>query len=254
MRGRAAWLCQRDSLSLCRHVYDVHRFERILSYDCGVPGATRPFTSSHSVNIPPQIIQELETDRALFTICRSFTGMFRSAVIPTASKRSEILNFLATTCVFSEGVKPRPHGSFTGLVSNNTLVLSAETLLDVNRGILRVRESDPDKAKRLRGWLAEAKDQWPFLEGRESQKAKILAAMLECKELKPIWLPQAKSTHPGFGYHVAIAAAAIAYDLPIAGYGLRPYAVIDRYFELPGLFDARTEAWFGTTRKEVDSK
>ena len=159
------------------------------------------------------------------------------------------MRFLATTCVFSESIKPRPHPSFSRFVSTNTLVLSGETLIDVQRGILRIAQCDPEKAQRLRNWLMEAKDRWPIIEGREREKSKILAEMLECRPLKYLWMPEPRAASPTFQYPIAIAAAAIAYDLPIAGYGLGPYTVIDSYFKLPGLFDARTEAWFGTHKR-----
>ncbi|MBN8934395.1 MAG: hypothetical protein J0G97_22055 [Rhizobium pusense] len=92
--------------------------------------------------------------------------------------------------------------------------------------------------------------------GGEQEKAKLVAAMLECCELKNIWLPQPKATHPGFGCHVSIAAAAIAYKLSLEGFGIDTFLQIDRYFSLPGIFDLKDESWrFAASEcRAVDSK
>ncbi|WP_155272898.1 hypothetical protein [Agrobacterium tumefaciens] len=42
---------------------------------------------------------------------------------------------------------------------------------------------------------------------------------------------------------MSIAAAAITYELPLAGFGIDTFLQIDRYFSLPGIFDLKDESW-----------
>lgn len=152
------------------------------------------------------------------------------------------MKYLATTCLVSEVSKPRQKPHVLEFIAKNTFVFSPETLIDVQRGILRTSRTNPQKAAELREWLSSVSGSWPLVSGREQEKAKLVAAMLECRELKNIWLPQPKAAHPGFGYHVSIAAAAIAYELPLAGFGIDTFLQIDRYFGLPGIFDLKMKA------------
>jgi hypothetical protein len=164
-----------------------------------------------------------------------------------AEKRSKPLKYLATTCLVSEVSKPRQKPHVLEFIATNTFVFSPETLIDVQRGILRTSRTNPQKAAELREWLSSVSSSWPLVSGREQEKAKLVAAMLECRELKNIWLPQPRAAHPGFGYHVSIAAAAIAYELPLAGFGIDTFLQIDRYFSLPGIFDLKDESWRSAT-------
>ncbi|AVH43656.1 hypothetical protein [Agrobacterium tumefaciens] len=157
------------------------------------------------------------------------------------------MKYLATTCLVSEVAKPRPKPHVLEFIATNTFVLSPETLIDIQRGILRTSRTNPHKAAELREWLSSVSGRWPLVSGREQEKAKLVAAMLECRELKNIWLPQPKAAHPGFGYHVSIAAAAITHELPLAGFGIDTFLQIDRYFSLPGIFDLKDESWRSAT-------
>lgn len=153
------------------------------------------------------------------------------------------MKYLATTCLVSEVSKPRQKPHVLEFISTNTFVFSDETLIDVQRGILRTSRTNPRKAAELREWLSSVSRDWPLVSGREQEKAKLVAAMLECRELKNIWLPQPRAAHPSFGYHVAIAAAAVTYELPLAGFGIDTFLEIDRYFGLPGIFDLKDQKW-----------
>lgn len=151
----------------------------------------------------------------------------------------------------SEISKPRQDAHVLEFLSRNSFVFSDETLIDIQRGIHRITKTNPQKAFELRDWLSSVSSDWPLVSGREQQKAKVLAAMLECRQLKTLWLPHPKAAHPGFGYHVAIAATAIAYDLPLACFGIDAFLRIDRYFELPGLYDLKSQGWRSATKESL---
>ncbi|MGF9564693.1 hypothetical protein AAIH70_14360 [Neorhizobium sp. BT27B] len=161
------------------------------------------------------------------------------------------MKILASTCFFSEESKPRRHPLFQDLVRRHNFVVSTGTLADTYRGIIRLRRSHPLKAVGLELWLAEANERWPVLVGREREFLRVEAEMLECVPLKNIWMPQPRSTRPGFGHQVSIAATAIAYDLPIASYGVDTYAIIDSHFQLPGLIDAKTGNWVTGSKRRA---
>lgn len=151
----------------------------------------------------------------------------------------------------SEVSKPRQKAHVLEFISRNSFVFSGDTLIDIHRGIHRTAKTNPQKAFELRDWLLSVSSDWPLVSGREQQKAKVLAAMLECRQLKTLWLPNPRAAHPSFGYHVAIAATAIAYDLPLAGFGIDTFLRIDRRFEIPGLYDLKSQSWRSASKESL---
>ncbi|WP_156379851.1 hypothetical protein [Rhizobium sp. Leaf383] len=157
------------------------------------------------------------------------------------------MTFIGTTCLISESTKPRPNPQVVSFLANNTIVLPSAVITDVERGILRLSSHDPQRASRLRDWLNSQREAWPILNSREREAAQVLAAILECKPLKNIWLPQPKAHNPKLAYHVFIAASAIAYDLPIATVGTDRLLSINSFFPLPGIFSAKDGIWTTAT-------
>lgn len=153
------------------------------------------------------------------------------------------MKFLATPCLISQTNKPEVKPRVLEFIEQSSLVVSAESLTEIQRGIVRIARTKPEKAAELREWYAETLHKRPLLSGREDIKASVLATMLEQKELRCLWLPAPKAQHPAFGYHIALAATAVAYGLPIAGIGIQPFVHIDRYFSLPGLYDVTNAQW-----------
>lgn len=64
--------------------------------------------------------------------------------------------YLLDTNVVSELRRPRPHGavlSWIGGVNDRDLHIAAVTLGEIQAGIERTREGDPEKAKEIEDWL-----------------------------------------------------------------------------------------------------
>lgn len=153
------------------------------------------------------------------------------------------MRYITTTCLISETCKPRPKPHILDFAASNDLVFTPATLIDIERGILRIMQTNPAKGVALREWFAHERERRPVLTGREQETAKVLATILECRHLKHVWLPDPKAKHPSFGHHAATAAAAIAHELPIAAVSVKPFVAINEYFSIPGVFDAATERW-----------
>ncbi|WP_157019372.1 PIN domain-containing protein [Mesorhizobium xinjiangense] len=153
------------------------------------------------------------------------------------------MKFIATTCLISETHKPRPRQHILDFIASNEMVFTPATLIDIERGILRVTQTNPAKAAALREWFAQERARRVILTGRARETSKMLAAILECRHLKYIWLPDPKSKHPSYGVHAATAAAAIVHELPIAAAGIKAYLAINEYFSIPGIYDVTSDRW-----------
>lgn len=179
-------------------------------------------------------------------------GLFRSwslhrRILRREKKRRVRMTFIGTTCLISETSKPRPNPRVVEFIANNAIVLPSTVITEIERGILRVSVTDPQRSSRLRDWLTSQSEVWPVLHGREHEAARVLAEMLECRPLRNVWLPQPKTQNPKLAYHVFVAASAIAYDLPVATIGTECLSIIDAFFPLPGIFCATNGSWTTAT-------
>jgi len=74
--------------------------------------------------------------------------------------------YLLDTNVVSELRRPRPHGAVVAWlqsVDDASLFLSAVTLGEIQAGIERTREQDPEKAAEIEAWLERVASAWNVL-------------------------------------------------------------------------------------------
>lgn len=74
--------------------------------------------------------------------------------------------YLLDTNVVSELRRPRPHGAVVAWlqsVEDASLFLSAVTLGEIQAGIERTREQDPEKAAEIEAWLERVASAWNVL-------------------------------------------------------------------------------------------
>ena len=74
--------------------------------------------------------------------------------------------YLLDTNVISELRRPRPHGGVTAwleAVANEDLHLSAVTLGELQAGVEKTREQDPEKAAEIEAWIDQVAQTWNVL-------------------------------------------------------------------------------------------
>ncbi|MEO9340458.1 hypothetical protein ABFT80_23895 [Mesorhizobium sp. SB112] len=162
------------------------------------------------------------------------------------------MTFIASTCLVSETPKQRPNAQALDFLSSHDIVFTSATLVDIQRGINRAAQTNPSKAADLQKWLTSERTKRSVLSERMWETARVLAAILECRPLKNVWLPDPKVRNPSFGHHVATAAAAIAYGLPIAAISVKEFVKIDAHFMMPGVYDVLAKRW--VSRQEPTGK
>lgn len=140
--------------------------------------------------------------------------------------------------------KPNPHIlAWLESVAGEPITISFSAVFEIQRGIENLRGRDPEKAGELQHWLERllASD-IPFLP-MDADTARFYGMMTSAPALRDLWVPDSKAKRPKPGQDLAIAATAIAYDIPIATRNLKDFVRIDRQFPLPGLFDPVTREW-----------
>ncbi|WP_028748277.1 hypothetical protein [Rhizobium mesoamericanum] len=162
------------------------------------------------------------------------------------------MNFIITTCVFSQSSKSRPLANVSEFLSRNRISVTPSTLVDVEYGIARIAEEDPAKAVELREWLKIEKDRFEIIADHSETYRKTIVKLLACKPMQGLWTNQAAAKQLAFRHVVWVAAAALANELPIATMSPRVYGEIAQHFPLPGIYDPSADAWY--TRKAFGPK
>lgn len=112
------------------------------------------------------------------------------------------MNFIITTCVFSQSSKPRPLASVSAFLSSNRIFVTPSTLVDVELGIARLADVDPAKAVKLREWLKFEKDRFKLVADHNDAYRKTIAKFLVCKPIQGLWTNQSASKQLAFRHAV----------------------------------------------------
>lgn len=167
--------------------------------------------------------------------------MLESVPLKQIIGRSNEEAFCAVSCVLSDASRPRPE--IAEFLRREDVFVTQETIIDIVRGITRIKETYPDKCHRLGDWLDRELSKRSVLSSRIVETAHVIAAIMECRQLKNVWLPHQRKRNPTFGHHVATAATAIANGIPIAAVSVTKFLEIDRYFPLPGVYEVLSRTW-----------
>ncbi|MEP3048985.1 MAG: hypothetical protein ABJL55_21790 [Roseibium sp.] len=108
--------------------------------------------------------------------------------------------------------------------------------LEIERGIVRLRRSNPSKADTLDLWFHELRSKLPFIPMSLSA-AHIHAEMTSESALRHLWINDPRAKSPGPRQALAIAATAIASGSCLVTRNTSDFELVDRYFPLPGLIN-----------------
>ncbi|TCP80820.1 hypothetical protein C8J31_11461 [Rhizobium sp. PP-CC-2G-626] len=155
------------------------------------------------------------------------------------------MTFILDTNILSNAQTPRPDASIRSwLLVQEKVAIPFPVILEIEQGICEVRKTNPGKAARLSHWLAEIFTTDYLYPAITPEVASRLAELNCCGPLKQLWYTEVR--HPKAkkpGQDLLIAAIAIVHDLPIATLDVHDFALIDRFYALPGVYDPSRDAW-----------
>jgi toxin FitB len=149
--------------------------------------------------------------------------------------------YLLDTSVISEFSKDSHHQH---VAFRNWLITVPEHLLhvpygaalEIQRGIVRLRQTNPKRADWLDLWFDDLQLRLPFIP-MTLMAARIHAEMTSENSLKHLWINDPRKKQPGPRQALAIAATAIASGSCLVTRNTSDFELIDRYFALPGLIN-----------------
>jgi predicted nucleic acid-binding protein len=155
--------------------------------------------------------------------------------------------FILGTDVVSNLRKKRPHPNLLSWMDEigwQELATTVLTVMEIQIGIERARRSDAATADNVQQWLAGLlRVGKPHVLPLGTEAAVLLGQMNETPQLRNFILhdPGAKTTKTGAD--LAIASIAIAHNAVVATGNGSDFLVINRHFQLPGLYDPFDGKW-----------
>lgn len=155
--------------------------------------------------------------------------------------------YLLDTSVLSEFTLKEPHPSFRIwilAVPERALAISASALIETQRGIEKLKASNPGRAAELDSWLTAllARTDVRFLP-MNPRAARLYGRMTAVPALKNLWVPDAHAKRPKLGQDLQVAATAVAYQVPVASVNVKDFLQVHAHFPLPGLFNPHSSNW-----------
>lgn len=154
------------------------------------------------------------------------------------------MEFIITTCVFSQSNRPRPAANVDEFLKTNDIFLTPPTLVDVELGISCIAESNPAKAAEVREWFKLERHSYRMISEYSEDFHKALVRLLSCRAVQNHWASQTAATAFKVRQSIWVAAAAISHEIPIATMAPRLYSAIDQHVALPGVYDPANQTWY----------
>jgi len=143
--------------------------------------------------------------------------------------------------IFDPQGSPVVKGWFASLPPGHTAIPQF-VYLEFYFGIEKIREKNPAKYETLNRFIADVEREFGFLEVTPAEH-RILAQMMLCRPLKPLWQSDPRAQRVGCRFDVHIAATAMAHNRTVATRNIGDFLLINRHFALPGLFDPWMGIW-----------
>lgn len=149
------------------------------------------------------------------------------------------------TNVLSELARPRPRWRVTEWLrtSKATLAIPYTAVYEIERGILKLRSTDPNRAADLSLWLENLLSSKMQFLSMDAAVARVSAAITSVPALRDLWMPDVRSRNPKSREDLAIAALAITRGAAIATINVNDFVRINSYFPLPGVYDPVSANW-----------
>jgi hypothetical protein len=120
------------------------------------------------------------------------------------------MEFIITTCIFSQSNKPRPAADVDQFLKSNDIFLTPPTLIDIELGISSLAETNPAKAAEVREWFKLERHSFRMISEYSGDFHEALVRLLGCKAVQNHW--RAHPTAKSFNVRqcIWVAAAAIS--------------------------------------------
>ncbi|MEE4013425.1 PIN domain-containing protein [Roseibium sp. FZY0029] len=149
--------------------------------------------------------------------------------------------YLLDTSIISEFAKDscKQHAglrNWLNLVPDCALYVPYGAALEIQRGIFRLRHTNPLKADSLDLWFDDLRTRIPFIP-MTLEASRIHAEMTSERALTHLWINDPRKKRPRPSQALAIAATAITSGSCLVTRNVSAFELIDRYFPLPGLIN-----------------
>lgn len=155
--------------------------------------------------------------------------------------------FILDTDVVSNLRKKKPHPSLVSCIDEvgwQDLATTVLTIMEIQIGIERARRSNEATADSVQQWLAGLLQVGkPHVLALDTDAALLLGKMNETPRLRDFLVQDPATRKTKAGADLAIASIAIANNAVVATGNGSDFLVINRHFQLPGLYDPFDSKW-----------
>ncbi len=154
------------------------------------------------------------------------------------------LGYLLDTCVLSETSRRNPHPAVVRFIETaKNLMLPIAVVMEFQMGITEISHRDPVRAVRLATWYQRlAASGLPVID-TNTEVAEVWGVLAADPRLKNLFVANARAQKPRAGQDLHIAAVALVHRLPIATMNVKDFALIDRLYPLPGIYNPMEDQW-----------
>jgi len=138
--------------------------------------------------------------------------------------------------VIRESSKPRPQPQVMEILrSRPNLLLPAAALMEIQKGISAIANTNPLKAVRLSAWYVDLIDgKYPIV-ATDANFIEKWGALSSDPSLKNL---------TAYGQDIQIAAAALVCRAPIATFNVKDFMFINARYPLPGIYNPKEGIWY----------
>lgn len=153
--------------------------------------------------------------------------------------------FLLDTNVISETVKRNPHPNVVRFFETaEELWIPAGALLEINMGIAKVANTNPQKAVELGRWYNDLIESGIDVAATTQSVIDKWGVLLGDVRLLNLTVPRVGHSKPRAGQDLHIAAAALVRGLAIATFNVKDFLLINEYYPLAGVYNPKEDFWY----------
>lgn len=164
------------------------------------------------------------------------------------------IRYVLDTCIVSASSKREPDPvvvDWMRCVEYAAIPMGA--LVEFEQGIYMCKDKEPHKFERLMQWRIDLLNTGITLLETDARVALQYGRMRACKPLKSLWYPNPQMEVQRGGQDIHIAATAIVNGYCVATFNVDDFMLIHQWFELPGLYNPKTDTWHVTPRGMADA-
>jgi predicted nucleic acid-binding protein len=155
--------------------------------------------------------------------------------------------YVLDTDIVSNLRKQRPHPALLRWIEQTgwqEIATTVFTIMEIQMGIERARQSDTTVATRVEAWLAGLLQVGqPQVLPLNTEAALLLGRINETPALRNFLLPPPDTKKTKTGADLAIAALAIVHQAVVTTANSDDFLLIHQYFPLPGLYNPFQDKW-----------